>query len=370
MKLLLLFCVVSQCAALWITQSDKKKPKRIAPSQVYKNRAHNPKTKIAEHNQIRHEVKKVDNTKMDNYGYVTMWISKMAIPRSVDMSKHILTGSERKKQWKNMMDEEVMHTSKSENQLTISESSPVRSLKEKFTEQLENEEGAASEMMNNYWEEEGGMGHTRKGIESVLHLAKRLVQVNAKHPLIVLTNEPQFIAISKNLTLKQMHPNLIVKEIRDDEWLNVSCNMNSNNLVHFQKLSVFGLVQYQKLLWLDLDVSLAQNIDFIFEKHELADGGSIVGQQDNWVRCDNHRNKFCSGMMLFQPSLKHFVGLQREARLMENCWGDQSIIESYFKDKTKGREIGLFDQQVVNFKRCLNKTAGQNLPMVTHHSNR
>merc|ERR1719439_5109 len=55
-------------------------------------------------------------------------------------------------------------------------------------------------------------------------------------------------------------------------------------------------------------------------------------------------------MLLLKPSTFHFQGLMMQQNKMQACWGDQSIISSYFNG---GRQQAFqFQRSTINFARC------------------
>merc|ERR1719160_514771 len=71
----------------------------------------------------------------------------------------------------------------------------------------------------------------------------------------------------------------------------------------FQKLSIFGFTNYDKLLWLDTEILMKRNVDYLFN-YDLNQGKTIYTQQNtDWDTCKftNDKGKICSGVMLFKP---------------------------------------------------------------------
>merc|ERR1712190_632229 len=67
------------------------------------------------------------------------------------------------------------------------------------------------------------------------------------------------------------------------------------------KLHALGMVQYERLIWLDTDVRLRRNLDDVF-RLELQNGSIIYGQRDEFY-CDGRLTSggWNSGAMLFLP---------------------------------------------------------------------
>jgi len=182
-------------------------------------------------------------------------------------------------------------------------------------------------------------------------MAQMLKKHDAKYPLILLTNDAKLLAIDDNSTNQAMYSNVIIKKIEDADWLKHECKLKEGNGIHFQKLSIFGMTDYDKLLWLDTDLVLRKNMDELFEFDLGENGQMIYGQQDDYG-CNqaNYGSGFCSGIMLFSPKANHLPGLIETAKSMDFCWGDQRIITKYFKQTP--RQPKIFKHNVINWGHC------------------
>jgi len=186
----------------------------------------------------------------------------------------------------------------------------------------------------------------------ILDVAQNLRDVGSQVPLVVLTNEEMYM----NKTLQAENPNLQFIWLNETDFLQRNCKIGAGHEMHFQKLSIWKLTQFDKLLWIDSDVAFAKNVDYIFtsKKFNLKGGARIYGQVDDY-QCDGREwsptsGGVCSGMLLLQPSKLHFQGLMAQQTKMRDCWGDQSIIGSYFHGAHA--EARPFDRNIINFARC------------------
>merc|ERR1719265_1897753 len=109
-------------------------------------------------------------------------------------------------------------------------------------------------------------------------------------------------------------------------------------MMHYQKISIFGMTEYDKMLWMDMDVNVQKNFDEVFDQYDLKEGDQIWGQHDNWSCQDKQADKeFCSGVMLFKPKKDHVSGFMKQAKDMGYCWGDQKLIARYFSNSSSTR---------------------------------
>jgi len=192
-------------------------------------------------------------------------------------------------------------------------------------------------------------GHNADGVaysfQTVLSLYEELKKTGTKYPFVVLTNHPELLKMTSD-------PNFI--PVKMHGRVKRGCVTQEKNAFHIQKLLIWRLTDWDKLLWMDVDVHPRKNIDHVFN-HDLKGGKFIVGQEDDYT-CDHERSRmrhgsawgFCSGMMLMQPRERDFKGLDRTQRTMGQCWGDQTIIKTYFGERAK-----FFHTDTVSFAKCL-----------------
>ena len=98
----------------------------------------------------------------------------------------------------------------------------------------------------------------------------------------------------------------------------------------FFKLRIFELEQYDKLLYIDSDMIVLDNLDHLFDCAHISavQGGKLIyGWED-----------INSGLMLIEPSADEFTAIMDliptvcESKLRENCgFGDQDVISHYYR---------------------------------------
>lgn len=99
----------------------------------------------------------------------------------------------------------------------------------------------------------------------------------------------------------------------------------------FFKLRIFAMEQYDKLLYIDSDMIVLDNLDHLFECGHITavQGGKLIyGWED-----------INSGLMLIEPDAAEFEQLMAhvpqvcERKISENCgFGDQDVISYYYKN--------------------------------------
>lgn len=187
--------------------------------------------------------------------------------------------------------------------------------------------------------------------QGILDIAKNLRDVGSQYPLVVLTNAPEL----KDKDVQAENPNLQLIWLNETDFLDRKCKIGAGHELHFQKLAIWKLTQFDKLIWMDTDIAFSSHVDSAF-KLDTKGGDRIYGQIDDY-HCDGRNwsptsGGLCTGMLLLTPNKRHFEGLMLQQRSMQACWGDQSIIGTYF-NKGKGKvEAKQFQRDVINFARC------------------
>eukprot|EP00746_Dinoflagellata_sp_MGD_P164521 gnl/MRDRNA2_/MRDRNA2_93184_c0_seq1.p1 gnl/MRDRNA2_/MRDRNA2_93184_c0~~gnl/MRDRNA2_/MRDRNA2_93184_c0_seq1.p1 ORF type:complete len:341 (-),score=90.67 gnl/MRDRNA2_/MRDRNA2_93184_c0_seq1:19-1041(-) len=271
------------------------------------------------------------------YAYVTMWMAKNHVPKNIQLDEDVMTPEEEEAALKE--EEEKGHMDRTRlKEMKVNEMKLMESMTE---ESLEDSVVPAT---------------GSRGSHLAIKMAKDLKKVGSEYPLVILTNVPSLFEIATNETWKEKYPNVVIQQIGEEDYIKHTCRLAPLNKYHFQKIQIFGLEDYDKLLWMDLDVQVQRNLDSLFDESQypLGDGDTIWGQSDNW-NCEGKNaaksRDLCSGMMLFKPSQKHLEGLKEQGRQMNYCWGDQKLIAKYFSKKnTKTKKI--FPRSVVNWQHC------------------
>lgn len=278
--------------------------------------------------------------KESKYAYVTMWLNKKATPQVV--FDRVLTKAESVAlNSAPTLDglPQLMAGQKVKTSMLQTEGSPAT---DKQTQMAQQAQKIPLRPRNSQY-------------RGILDIAQNLRDVGSKYPLVVLTNDEVF----KNETLKAENPNLQFIWLEEKDFLERHCKIGIGHELHFQKLAIWRMTQFDKLIWIDTDIAFAKNVDYVFTsaKFPLHEGSRIYGQHDDY-QCDGREwsptgGGLCSGMLLIKPSTLHFQGLMNLQSRMQVCWGDQSIIGTYFQGaRTSARP---FDRNIINFARCSKK---------------
>lgn len=163
-------------------------------------------------------------------------------------------------------------------------------------------------------------------IKGVIMLHLSLKAVKAQYPLFVLCSD----SISKSslnllkkhhLSYKKLSEHISVDTIK----VNVASGYDHWNRT-FDKLYVWTLTEYDKVVYLDSDMQVVRNIDFLFEKPHMS---AVIADQWN----EPGLKKLNSGLIVIEPNVEEFDGMkvlwESGAINLKNV-GDQDIIRAYY----------------------------------------
>ncbi len=162
---------------------------------------------------------------------------------------------------------------------------------------------------------------TENYLEGVLVLNENLKHFDSKYELLCLINEdlPNYI-----LTLLDYF-GIKYKVCSKINFKNIN-KENPYWIYTFDKLNVFSLTEYKKIVYLDTDLLILKNVDELFDFKPLS---MVI---DSPFRTDF----FNSGVMVIEPNMDDYNNLRSLAIEYENRGkkvSDQDIINDYFKGK-------------------------------------
>lgn len=108
-----------------------------------------------------------------------------------------------------------------------------------------------------------------------------MLKLHSVAPLLILTPNKERTQIELG---RREHPHVILRQINCSDLLVPKCHRE----LTYQKLIAFRMEEYGRLIWLDLDVSLVENIDHLFEL-PMEDGPVIYGHSRAIVAHRYHR---------------------------------------------------------------------------------
>lgn len=156
-------------------------------------------------------------------------------------------------------------------------------------------------------------------LDGVLVINENLKAIKSKYGLLCLINE--------NIK-KETKEKLKEFEIEYKEMTSINYHHTYENFEHwkytFDKLNVFSLTEYQKIVYLDLDLLILENIDNLFLEPSLSMPLDLPF----------NLNKYNSGIMVIEPNMNDYrkmIKLVEKSAKLGRKISDQNIINEYFK---------------------------------------
>ena len=165
-------------------------------------------------------------------------------------------------------------------------------------------------------------------LEGILVLNESLKKANSVYPLYCMLSPNVDNSIQKRLEKANINCIRINKSVIDNQK-SVNNEYFSYWNYTFDKLLIWGLTQFEKLVYLDSDMVILKNIDLLFDKESFSAvcaGKSFPGN-DSWIELN-------SGLIVLTPDIKI------EKQLIELT---PTIIEEY---KKQNKPLG--DQDIIN----------------------
>lgn len=164
-------------------------------------------------------------------------------------------------------------------------------------------------------------------LDGVIALNESLKDVGSKFPLVCLLSKDADISLERAL-----HSHNIDCVRYTGESLNDNDDSAYQSYNHwaftFDKLHVWGLTQYEKIVFLDSDMIVVQNIDHLFGKEPFS-AAVAGGRLFNWTKLN-------SGLMVIKPDtavesdlVKLAPSVIKSFRDKNLSVGDQDVIQAY-----------------------------------------
>lgn len=161
-------------------------------------------------------------------------------------------------------------------------------------------------------------------VGGVLVLEKSLRKVESKYPFYCVV--PKYSKENVAIILKEKGIRCI--EVDD---LPSSIMERKNEISYwkdtFFKLTVFNLLEFQKIVFLDSDMFVLNNVDELFEFPHISAAAAGIELHPTWTLIN-------SGIMVIEPNERDYLGLL-------DC------IDEVYNERSK-RKLGVGDQDVIN----------------------
>ncbi len=161
----------------------------------------------------------------------------------------------------------------------------------------------------------------------VVMLDWSLRKVRSNYPLLVMCSDRVSDKVCGQLKRRGLSVFRLTEHIVLDENINRE-NRNSNWTLSFDKLFTWTLTQYDKVVFLDSDMQVIRNIDYLFDYPHMSAVRADVFNEPGL-------DKLNSGLMVIEPNVKEFQGLcnvLESGEVQLKHIGDQDIIRAYYKD--------------------------------------
>ena len=180
-------------------------------------------------------------------------------------------------------------------------------------------------------------------LPGVLVLAESLRNVKSQYNLVVVLIG---VEKDKNRIVAALDHNRI-SHIEFNAALSIPNEVISTNIRQgkerwnktFQKLFMFNMTEYKKMVYMDCDMIVLKNIDHLFSKPHLSavvDAASYPGNE--------HRVNFNSGIIIIEPeeclAEKIFDVISNES-LKNKAIGDQDLLQLYYSNWRESKELHL-----------------------------
>ena len=150
-------------------------------------------------------------------------------------------------------------------------------------------------------------------LDGALILNENLRELNSKYELLCVVND----RLSEE-SIKTLHR----FGIKTKNTRAIKTNMGIGRWNYtFDKLNIFSLVEYDKIVFLDLDLLILKNIDHLFNWDSIAAGLDMP-----W-----HDDEFNSGVMVIEPNMDLYNDMIEKLYATKyNYTGDQDFLNDYF----------------------------------------
>lgn len=204
--------------------------------------------------------------------------------------------------------------------------------------------------------------NTTKYIDGVICLERSLREVKSRYPFYAVITGSDRKKIKYELNKYSINTVEIERKISIPECVlkrNISGGHENWNY-SFDKLFVYDLIQFDKVIFLDADLYILKNLDHLFKKEHMtaATSGKYYPGKESWTKLN-------SGLMVIKPEKDLLNKVITKINKLENITGyvgDQEIIWDYYdKWETKnnlhlGENYNVFFEHLEYYIKNLNYT--------------
>jgi len=176
-------------------------------------------------------------------------------------------------------------------------------------------------------------------LPGVVVLYDSLKRVNASHSFWVAVSSSIPREVDEQLEKKGMHVLRLAGPVKIPSAFRENSGHWGNT---FDKIHLFGLTDFSKLVYLDSDMLVLENLDALFDKPHMSAVAAGRLENPSWTRLN-------SGLMVIEPQkglpekMTALVDLavQQVAALGNDKIGDQDLVNTYYPDWPERPELHL-----------------------------
>ncbi len=170
-------------------------------------------------------------------------------------------------------------------------------------------------------------------LEGVLVLHHSLKKTNSKHPFLLLITPNISDEVLKVLS-KHGIQYTTIQNIENPTQIDEKHRWFPT----YAKLNIFGLTQFDKLVYVDADMVIVRNIDELFERPHMSavNNRVILPERDRY-------NSLNSGLLIVEPSLELFQDMLSQVGTIEKTQtgGDQDFLQAYYPNWPNQKNLHL-----------------------------
>jgi len=176
-------------------------------------------------------------------------------------------------------------------------------------------------------------------LPGVIVLHDSVKHTNTPHPFWVAISSNIPHEVDESLKARGMHVLRLPTSIKIPHSFKRDSGHWGNT---FDKLQIFGLTNFTKLVYLDSDMLVLRNIDKLFEKSHLSAVAAGQSEHADWTRLN-------SGVMVIEPEYQLpekmvdvlDCAIKDVTALGSNRIGDQDIVNAYYPDWPDNKNLHL-----------------------------
>ncbi len=161
-------------------------------------------------------------------------------------------------------------------------------------------------------------------VEGVIVLHRSLVRSEARYPFLVLTTPNLADSTYAQLRQSGINHQPILPIAIDTDLPSHQARWQAT----YSKLQIFNQTQFDKLVYLDADMLVYQNLDDLFNQPHMAavNAGGMLPEYAHW-------KEFNSGLMVVEPSPALYTDMLAQLpKLYLPAGGDQDFLNAYYPD--------------------------------------